>query len=59
MPGKRLNSITKGRRHVYERLKSKGMSKQKAARIANAGKTRAGRSAMARKAARTRKRGRR
>lgn len=56
MPGNRLKSITPGRRDVYERLKAKGMSKRKAARIANAGKTKAGRSAMARKAARTRRR---
>lgn len=55
MPGRRLSSITPGRRAVYERLKGK-MGKRKAARIANAGKTRAGRSAMARKAARTRNR---
>ncbi len=56
MPGKRLNSITPGRRKVYEALKGAGLSKQSAARIANAGKTRAKRSAMSRKAARTRKR---
>jgi hypothetical protein len=55
VPGKRLNSIAKGRRHVYERLKG-SMGKRRAAMIANAGKTRAGRSAMARKASRTRKR---
>jgi 16S rRNA C967 or C1407 C5-methylase (RsmB/RsmF family) len=56
MPGNRLKSITKGRRSVYEALKKHGMSKRRAAKIANAGKTRAGRSRMARKAARTRKR---
>jgi hypothetical protein len=56
VPGRRLRSITPGRRDVYESLKAKGMSKKKAARIANAGKTSAGRSKMARKAARTRKR---
>lgn len=56
MPGSRLRSITPGRRHVYERLKAKGMPKSKAARIANAGKTKTGRSRMAKKAARTRKR---
>jgi hypothetical protein len=54
MPGNRLNSITPGRRDVYEKLKGK-MGKRKAARIANAGKTSAGRSRMAKKAARTRK----
>jgi hypothetical protein len=51
-----MRSISKNRRHVYERLKKKGMSKQSAARIANAGKTKSGRSRMAKKAARTRKR---
>jgi hypothetical protein len=56
MPGNRLKSITPGRRAVYERLKAKGMSKKKAAKIANAGKTHTGRSRMAKKAARTRKR---
>lgn len=55
MPGKRLKSITPGRRNVYETLKGKGMSKEMAARIANAGKTKAGRSRMARKAARSRR----
>jgi hypothetical protein len=56
MPANRLRSITPKRRHAYESMKGSGMSKQKAARIANAGKTKAGRSAMARKAARTRSR---
>lgn len=54
MPG-RIRGITDSREHVYERLKKKGMSKKKAAKIANAGKTKAGRSRMAKKAARTRK----
>lgn len=54
MPG-RIRGITDSREHVYERLKKKGMPKRKAARIANAGKTKAGRSRMAKKAARTRK----
>ena len=48
-------AITPGRRKVYDKLK-KRMGKRAAARIANAGKTKAGRSAMAKKAARTRKR---
>lgn len=56
MPGKRMASITPGRRHAYESMRARGMSKKKAARIANAGKTRVGRSRMAKKAARTRKR---
>lgn len=41
---------------VYERLKSKGMSKSKAAAISNAGTNHAARSRMAKKGARTRKR---
>ena len=56
MPGKRTRGITPGRRDVYEKLRKKGMPKKKAARIANAGKTKAGRSRMAKKAARTRAR---
>jgi hypothetical protein len=55
MPGKKMNSIAANRRHVYEKLKGKGMSKRIAAMISNAGKTFAGRSRMAKKAARTRK----
>jgi hypothetical protein len=55
MPGRRLRSIAAGRQHVYERLK-KTMGKRRAAKIANAGKTKAGRSRMARKGARTRRR---
>jgi hypothetical protein len=55
MPGNRLRSIAAGRRDVYEALKGK-LGKTRAAKIANAGKTSSGRKAMARKAARTRKR---
>jgi hypothetical protein len=55
MPGKRLASIAPKRRKVYESLKRSGLSKSSAARIANAGKTRKGRSKMARKAARSRR----
>jgi hypothetical protein len=55
MPGNRLRSIAANRRTVYEKLKGR-LGKRSAARIANAGKTSAGRSRMARKAARTRKR---
>jgi hypothetical protein len=47
--------ITKGRRPVYKALKREGYTKKSAARIANAGKTKAGRSRMAKKAARTRR----
>jgi hypothetical protein len=55
MPGNRLKSITAKRRSAYEAMKGSGLSKGMAARIANAGKTKAGRSRMAAKAARTRK----
>jgi uncharacterized protein (DUF302 family) len=54
MPGARLNSIAPNRRDVYEALKKRGMTKTRAAKIANAGKTKAGRSAMARKGAKRR-----
>lgn len=50
-----LVAIKPNRRHVYESLTGKGMSKKKAAKIANAGTTHAKRSRMAKKAARTRK----
>lgn len=55
MPGKKMSSIKRPR--VYEALKRQGMSKTKAAKISNAGTTHAKRSAMAKKAARTRKKG--
>ena len=59
MPGKgtkqRLKSIAANRQNVYEALKRQGYSKAKAAKIANAGKTKPGRRRMAKKAARTRK----
>ena len=45
------------RPEVYERLKEKGMSKERAAKISNAGTTHAKREKMADKAARTQKRG--
>jgi hypothetical protein len=48
-----MNSIARGRRHVYHRLKGR-YGKASAAKIANAGKTKTGRSRMARKAARSR-----
>jgi len=56
MPRGRLRSITPGRRSVYEALRKQGMPKGTSARIANAGKTKAGRSRMAVKAAKTRRR---
>jgi len=54
MPGKKYASIK--RPAVYEALRRAGYSKQSAARISNAGTSKAKRSAMAKKAARTRKR---
>jgi uncharacterized protein (DUF302 family) len=56
MPGKTHGGhIAKGRGDVYDALRRRGMSKKKSAKIANAGKTKVGRSLMARKAAKTRK----
>jgi hypothetical protein len=52
--GGRIRGIVAGRRKVYEALKPR-MGKTRAAKIANAGKTHADRSRMAKKAARTRK----
>lgn len=52
--GGRVRGIAAGREDVYERLKTR-YGKTKAAKIANAGKTKIGRVRMARKAARTRK----
>jgi hypothetical protein len=53
--GGRYGFVYRSRHDTYRALRKKGASKSKAARIANAGRTRAQRSAMARKAARTRK----
>lgn len=55
MPGSRHGPSIK-RPKVYEALRRRGMSKTKAAKISNAGTSRAKRSRMAKKAARTRKR---
>lgn len=56
MPKKKHGGhITPGRRKVYDALRDDGMSKKKAAKIANAGKTSSGRKRMAKKAAATRK----
>lgn len=55
MPGHRHGNIPLSRSRVYEALRREGMPKSRAAKIANAGVTRAGRKRMARKAARTRK----
>jgi len=56
MPGRKHGNIPLSRSSAYEALRRQGASKSKAARIANAGVTRAGRSLMARKAAHTRSR---
>jgi hypothetical protein len=48
--------VYKARQDVYRALRRKGMSEAKAARIANGGRTKTARSAMGRKAARTRRR---
>ena len=53
--GGRKGYVARSRHKAYRRLRAKGMSKKKAARIANAGVTHAQRSRMARKAARTRR----
>lgn len=54
--GGRWGFVYRTRQDVYRALRRKGASKSKAARISNAGRFRSGRSAMARKAARTRRR---
>jgi hypothetical protein len=54
MPGAKYRSIKRPK--AYEALRKQGYSKSSAARISNAGKTRAGRTRMAEKAARTRAR---
>lgn len=55
MPAKKMKSIAANRRGAYESMRASGMSKSKAAAIANAGKTRQGRKAMGKKAAKSRK----
>jgi hypothetical protein len=52
--GGRAGFVYVSRQNVYRALRRQGASKSKAARISNAGRTRVQRSAMARKAARTR-----
>lgn len=54
--GGRKGYVAPGRQDVYKALRRQGKSKTLAAQIANAGRTAAGRKAMARKAARSRKR---
>jgi hypothetical protein len=53
--GGKKGYVHPSRQKVYKKLRSKGFSKKKAARIANAGISKAGRSRMSKKAARTRK----
>jgi len=53
--GGKYGYVTPGRQSVYKALRRQGKSKSTAARIANAGRTKVGRVAMGRKAARTRK----
>jgi hypothetical protein len=53
--GGRHGNIPLSRSRVYEALRRKGMSKTRAAKIANAGVHKSGRKAMARKATRTRR----
>lgn len=48
--------VVRSRQSVYRALRRQGKSKKVAAMIANAGRSKAGRSRMAKKAARTRKR---
>lgn len=53
--GGKKGYVAPGRHRAYKALRRKGKSKKVAAKIANAGRTKAGRSRMAKKAARTRK----
>lgn len=53
--GGKFGFVYKSRQNVYRALRREGKSKKIAAMIANAGRTAAARSRMARKAARTRK----
>lgn len=53
--GGKFGYVVKGRQDVYRALRRQGKSKAVAAKIANAGRTHAARSRMAKKAARTRK----
>lgn len=53
--GGKYGFVYTSRQKVYRELRDKGMSKKSAARISNAGKTHAARSAMSRKGALHRK----
>lgn len=54
--GGRFGFVTKTRQDVYRALRRKGLPKKVSAMISNRGDTKPERSAMAKKAARTRKR---
>jgi hypothetical protein len=54
--GGKSGFVYRNRHNAYRGIRTSGKSKTVAARIANAGRTKAGRSRMARKAAATRKR---
>jgi hypothetical protein len=54
--GGKYGFVYRSRQNVYRALRRQGKSKETAARIANAGRGRGGRSRMAKKAARTRRR---
>lgn len=56
--GGRAGFVYRSRFAVYRALRRQGASESKAARISNAGRTFPQRSVMARKASRTRRRGR-
>lgn len=53
--GGKFGFVYKNRQDVYRALRREGKSKKVAAQIANAGHSKVGRKAMAKKAARTRK----
>lgn len=53
--GGKFGYVIKSRQNVYKALRRQGMSKSKAARIANAGKSHSARSRMAKKGARKRR----
>lgn len=54
--GGKYGYVVKSRQDVYRALRRQGKSATVAAKIANAGRSKVGRSRMAKKAARTRKR---
>lgn len=54
--GGKYGFVARSRQRVYKALRKRGYSKEKSARIANAGVTAVQRSSLAKKAAKTRKR---